>query len=336
MTNDNTSDFSKVTRHLENFALWYHKFGEPLSVLTLEKATLDTRSTSHIRVRMIAAPINPSDLIPITGAYRHTVTPPRIAGYEGVGIVVEAERDAAELSGCRVLPLRGPGTWQTFVDCDPAWAVPVPDNINDELATRSYINPLAAYLMLKKWPVRGKRVLLTGAGSACAALLAQWATDADALEVVGIYRSKERLSSLTQLGVKPIHIESVAVINTAALDTDIVFDAVGGAVGSHILSCMGATGDFVSYGLLSGQPLKVTTNATQAQRFHLRDILEATTPAQWQQWFRELWPLLKRAKLPDVAYFPIESWQEALALFYEPGRLSKPVLKMSSNDSANT
>ncbi|MCM2294253.1 hypothetical protein NAC44_18150 [Allorhizobium sp. BGMRC 0089] len=37
-----------------------------------------------MRVRMLASGINPSDLIPITGAYGHRITPPMMAGYEGV------------------------------------------------------------------------------------------------------------------------------------------------------------------------------------------------------------------------------------------------------------
>ncbi|KIW31472.1 uncharacterized protein PV07_03119 [Cladophialophora immunda] len=312
---------------LNNSALWFRQFGEPLQALTFETAELNRRPMSKLRVRMSAAPINPSDLIPITGSYRHSVTPPRVAGYEGVGTVIEADEEAAELIGRRVLPLRGPGTWQTYVDCDPSWAVPVPDDIDDALAARSYINPLSAYLMLKRWPVKGKRVLLTGAGSACAGLLAQWAYDAGATELVGVYRSPERVASLTRLGVKPISIRSVAE-GHAVEEADVVFDAVGGVIGTSILAGMSPEGDFISYGLLSGEPLQATANGVQARRFHLRDCLETTTPAEWQQWFCELWPLLRRAELPDTTSFPLEAWREALSLFSVPGRLSKPVLTM--------
>lgn len=43
---------------------------------------------SLMRVEMIARPINPSDLIPIRGAYRHRIPLPCIPGYEGVGSVI--------------------------------------------------------------------------------------------------------------------------------------------------------------------------------------------------------------------------------------------------------
>lgn len=143
-------------------ALRYHRFGAPEDCLSLESAPLGLRSENALRVEMRLAPVNPSDLIPITGAYRHRVQPPQVAGYEGIGHVIEAPAAYQHLIGQRVLPLRGGGTWQTHIDADPALAIPVPDDIPDALAARAYINPLAAYLMLKSWPVKDRHVLLTG------------------------------------------------------------------------------------------------------------------------------------------------------------------------------
>jgi NADPH:quinone reductase-like Zn-dependent oxidoreductase len=68
--------------------------------------------------------VNASDLIPITGAYRHRTPLPAVAGYEGVGIVTDAPASFAHLLGKRVLPLRGQGTWQRYVDCPAEYAIP--------------------------------------------------------------------------------------------------------------------------------------------------------------------------------------------------------------------
>lgn len=92
---------------------------------------------------MIAAPINPSDVIPITGAYAHRVQPPRFAGYEGLGQVVATSSTSPFRLGQRVLPLRGDGTWQQRLNCNGQWLVPVPEDIADDIALRGYINPLA-------------------------------------------------------------------------------------------------------------------------------------------------------------------------------------------------
>ncbi|WP_050747753.1 hypothetical protein [Sodalis glossinidius] len=68
-----------------NRALWYHRFGQPEAVLSLESTPLVPPTAGQVQVKMIAAPINPSDVIPITGAYAHWVSPPRVAGYEALG-----------------------------------------------------------------------------------------------------------------------------------------------------------------------------------------------------------------------------------------------------------
>ncbi|MCP5634948.1 alcohol dehydrogenase, partial [Klebsiella pneumoniae] len=69
------------------------------------------------------------------------------------------------------------------------YAVPVPDDVDSLLAARAYINPLAAQMMLDRYPPVGKTVLLTAAGSDCAVLLGQWARQAGAEAVYGIHRS---------------------------------------------------------------------------------------------------------------------------------------------------
>jgi NADPH:quinone reductase-like Zn-dependent oxidoreductase len=150
------------------------------------------------------SPVNASDIIPITGAYRHRTPLPTVAGYEGVGVVIDAPEEAVHLLGKRVLPLRGQGTWQRYVDCPLRMAIPVPDDIHSHLAARAYINPLAAQLMLTHYPSAGKRVLLTAAGSDCAILLGQWARRLGAETVYGIHRSAIHADRLAALGIIPI------------------------------------------------------------------------------------------------------------------------------------
>lgn len=65
---------------MENLALWYRRFGEPETVLQSETAPLGALAPGHLRVRMLFSPVNASDLIPITGAYRHRTPLPAVAG----------------------------------------------------------------------------------------------------------------------------------------------------------------------------------------------------------------------------------------------------------------
>jgi len=314
---------------MQHQALWFRRFGPPAQALELEAGELGPRPPGRVRVRMRLAPVNPSDLVPITGAYSHRVQPPLVAGYEGLGVVTEADAADARLLGRRVLPLRGQGTWQTELDCDPAWLVPVPEAIDDGLACRAYINPLAALRMLRRWPVRGRRVLLTAGGSTCAALLAQWALADGAAEVVAIHRAPGHEAGLRALGASTLPIGDLEAVAAAAARAEVIFEAVGGGLAELILSHAPAAADFVSYGLLSGAAFRTPPTGPRPQRFHLRDELSGIAPETWQGWFAELWPRLAASRLPPLEPFALGRWREALELFQRSGRTAKPALLLS-------
>ncbi len=114
-----------------NDAIVYDRYGPPSAVLTLKRLPLAPLAGGRVRIRMRFAPVNPSDLIPVTGAYRHRTRLPAVAGYEGLGEVVAAPYGSRLAAGQRVLPLRGGGTWQRFIDLDETWLVPVPPAVDD-------------------------------------------------------------------------------------------------------------------------------------------------------------------------------------------------------------
>ncbi|WP_342320607.1 zinc-dependent alcohol dehydrogenase family protein [Kosakonia sp. BYX6] len=312
-----------------NTAVVFRSFGEPQETLQLETRELTALAPGNIRVKMRLAPMNASDVIPVSGAYSHRITLPAVAGYEGMGIVSETTPDAAHLLGQRVLPLRGQGTWQQYVDCPAELAIRVPDDIDDALAARAYINPLAAHLMLQLYPARGKHVLVTAAGSDCAGYLAQWARLNGAKSVTGIYRSGIHAQRLAEMGVIPLAQTDTAAIEKATAKADIVYDATGGALAQLLLQTLPRSGLFISYGLLSGQPFDIQQRLPRVHWFHIRNYLDAMPAAAWQQAFLDIWEQLRRSRCSEVALFGLAHWAEALALYHTPGRIVKPVLSMA-------
>jgi NADPH:quinone reductase-like Zn-dependent oxidoreductase len=305
---------------MNNIALRYHRFGEPESVLMRETIALAPLSAGALRVEMCFAPVNASDLIPVTGAYRHRTPLPAVAGYEGVGTVIDGP---APLLGKRVLPLRGQGTWQRWVDCPAELAIQVPDEVDSALAARAYINPLAAQMLLKRYPVRGKCVLLTAAGSDCAILLGQWALREGAKVVYGIHRSPVHADRLAAMGITPVSQHDLPAITAMSACAEIVFDATGGELAEAILRAMPESGLFVCYGLLSGKPF---TQLPQVRWFHMRNELASLSVEAWQDAFRALWPRLQASQCSESRLFPFEAWRDALAWYREPGRVSKPLI----------
>lgn len=312
----------------DNLALVYRQFGDPLSVLALESSSLLPCAPDKLRVAMQFSPINASDLIPITGAYRHRVQPPLIAGYEGVGKVITAPPAFAHLLGQRVLPLRSDGTWQRYIDCDPLLAIPVPADMSSTLAARAYINPLAALLMLKQWSPKNKRVLITAGGSACALLLAQWARKMGAHGVMAIHRAPMHAKRLQALGIDTLLETQRDAVTAAAQKCDLVFDAVGGEIGQLLWQSLPLEAQFVAYGVLSGKPVQVTAARPALHWFHVRHSLAGIAHQDWQQGFAELWPLLRSSECGEVEIFPLAQWQDAIHYYQQSGRDRKPLLEL--------
>lgn len=309
-----------------NTALVYKNFGDPQTMLHLAKEETGLLAAGDLRVEMLLAPVNASDLIPVTGAYSHRISLPAVAGYEGVGRVIDAPPAFAHLQGKRVLPLRGAGTWQRYVDSPAALAVPVPDDIDDALAARAYINPLAALLMLTHYPCRDKAVIVTAAGSECAKYLGRWAWQQGATSVTGIYRSAIHAQALAQAGITPISDKDIAAVKACAGRSGIVYDAVGGQLADTLLDAMPERARFVSYGLLSGQPFHLSRSRPETRWFHIRNVLGSLSVADWQQAFSALWPLLRQHPVSDARLFALQQWRQALAFYQTPGRCQKPLL----------
>ena len=147
--------------------------------------------------------------------------------------------------------------------------------------------------------------------------------------MIGVHRSPEHAAPLRRIGVIPIRQDECGRVVSGA---DLIFDAVGGPLADHLLRSMDPRAEFISYGLLSGQPFARTPTHVRVQRFHLRDRLAVASSSEWQGWFRELWPHIQSAILPSISPFPLSDWAEGLSFFDKTGRRSKPILTMSARD----
>lgn len=313
---------------MANRALVYRRFGQPEEVLHLEAGEKGELAADAIRVTMRYAPVNASDLIPITGAYQHRITLPQVAGYEGMGVVTDAPAAYRHLMGRRVLALRGEGTLQSRVDIPAALAIPVPDNIDDKLAARGYINPFAAKLMLEHFSPAGKDILITAAGSECAMLLGQWALRAGARSVTGIHRSPVHALKLEQYGITPVQENESEAIGYYAARAGVVYDATGGRLAEKLLALMPLTALFISYGLLSGEVFRAKHPLPKIHWFHVRHYLAAAGIHGWQQIFKDLWPLLAESYTHDARIFTLDEWKAAIEAYRTAGRTAKPLVKL--------
>lgn len=158
-------------------ALIYENFGEPSRVLRMQYVSPPPLKAGEVLVKMRQSSINPSDLIPIRGAYKSRIKLPCVPGYEGFGYVVKHGQGVSYPPiGSRVLALRSEGTWQDYVATSAEDAIIVPDAINDDTAAQLYINPMTAWLMIKeKLKLKpGDTLAVNAAGSAFGNVIAKF------------------------------------------------------------------------------------------------------------------------------------------------------------------
>lgn len=287
----------------------FYEFGSPKDVLKVEYKVLEPPKDNEILVRMLARPINPSDLLPIRGAYSHRISLPNIPGYEGVGIVEDVGSLVSHhLIGKRVLPLRGEGTWQEFVKTSAEFAVSIPDSINDITASQMYINPITALVTCTEvLKLRPNDVLLVNAcGSSIGHIFTQL-SKVLGFRLIAVTRNNKYTEDLLHLGASyvidtskvPLYKTVMELTNGTGADAAI--DSVGGSSGNELAFCLHPNGNFLTIGLLSGVQVSwadiINKAKVTANIFHLRNWNKNVSADKWQEIFNQLITLINDKKL---------------------------------------
>lgn len=286
-----------------------NEFGNPKDVLQLAQKPMVTLASQELYVRMLACPINPSDLIPLRGSYAHRVRLPITPGYEGVGIV-EAVGDgvSSQLIGQHVLPLRGEGTWQEMVKVHVDYTVPVPNDMAIITASQLYINPLTAWVVctevLSLKPHH--TVAINACGSSLGRIFAQLA-HIIGFTLIAIVRNERHTNELLAFGATHVinatteNIHETIMALTHHQGVEAAIDSIGGETGTNLAFSVKAKGDFITLGLLSGQQVNwariandTTVNTTV---FHLRHWNRQTSVAKWQATFQIVIALVESGKI---------------------------------------
>ena len=110
-------------------AEYQHRGKVPQDVIEAVKLELPPLAAGQALVKVLAAPINPSDVLTLTGEYGMLPPLPAIGGNEGVGRVEQLGEGVKHLKvGQTVLLPVGCGTWRTQLDLPAKTLVPLSAN----------------------------------------------------------------------------------------------------------------------------------------------------------------------------------------------------------------
>jgi NADPH:quinone reductase len=323
-------------------------WGNPEQVLQVRDVPPPAQpQRGEVRVRMLASPINPSDLMMVRGTYGRQPRLPCVPGFEGVGIV-EA---GSGLLARRVLNKRvavlnsSSGNWQEQVVIPARQAVPVPNDLSDEQAASYFVNPASALAMTRhvlKVPA-GAWLLQTAAGSQLGRMVIRLG-QLYGFKTLNVVRRPEQAEELRQLGgtaVIATNAESLIERVRQLTNGDGVLyaiDAVGGETGTQVISTLGRGGRLLVYGTLAGEPITIDPRVLlvgqkRVEGFWLSEWVRDQGILTMLLLFRKIGKLMREGILATEVgmAFKLDDIQAAVRHAAQPGRQGKTLLRIHSH-----
>lgn len=329
-------------------AVVIERWGDPEQVLQIRDVREPEPAKGEVRVRMIASPINPSDLLMIRGTYGRQPSLPATPGFEGVG-VVEAGSGlmARRVMGRRVAVVNnsGSGNWQEKVVIPAHQAIPVPSALSDEQAATFFVNPASALLMTR-YVLRVPRdawLLQTAAGSALGRMVIRLG-QRYGFRTLNVVRRREQAEELLRQGATAAIAtnddnlyERVQALTSGA-GVPCAIDAVGGSTGTEVIRCLGRNGRLLVYGTLAGEPISIDSRVLlvgqkKVEGFWLSEWMRDHGLLKKFLLLRRVGKLVREGVLgSDVgASFPLEQVHEAVRQAAQAGRSGKVLLRMGAS-----
>jgi trans-2-enoyl-CoA reductase len=320
-------------------AVRFSTFGHPLKVVEVVEEPDAALKPGEARLEVLASPINPSDLLTLTGQYGQLPKLPATPGNEGVGRVVEVKDSTAVRVGDVVFLPLGAGTWRTHLTAPAEALTPVPPGTDVLQASMMFVNPPTADIMLRQFVTLqpGDWVLQNAANSAVGRYVISLAKLAG-YKTVNVVRREELAAELTALGADAVLVDSDNLPErvrevTGGAKVRLAFDAVAGDSTMRLGDSLATGGVVVNYGAMSGKAPKLSTAATIFKDITLRGFwlvlwMKRTPREEQRALFTRLAGMIANGTLKTAVEgtFALDDIKDALARAMEGGRGGKVLL----------
>jgi len=280
----------------------------PQDVIEAVEFQLPPLAAGQARVKVLAAPINPSDLLTLTGEYGMLPPLPAVGGNEGVGRVEELGAGVSQLKvGQTVLLPVGCGTWTSHLNAEASKLIPLPDADPLQLAMLT-VNPPTASLLLSEFVdlQPGEWVIQNAANSGVGGYLVQLAK-LRGLKTVNVVRRESAVEPVKAEGGDLVLVDGPDLPKrvreaTGGAAIRLGIDAVGGHATDHLAGCIGEGGVLVNYGMMSREPCQLSPASfvfrdVTLRGFWLAKWFRQASPQQQMELFGELTQLIASGKL---------------------------------------
>jgi NADPH:quinone reductase-like Zn-dependent oxidoreductase len=312
-------------------------FGVPHEVAAcVDVPDVGAPGPEEVVIEVLAFPINPADLLTITGNYAVRPQLPATLGAECVGRIAAVGADVRDLAvGDPVINL-GRDNWCQRRKVPAAQALKVPPDADPLQLAMLKVNPATALLMLRNYvDLRpGEWVIQDAANSGVGTNLIRLAA-ADGIRTVNVVRRESLIEPLRAIGADVVVVDGADLAARVRQATGggairLAIDAIGGDIVLRLADCLAEGGTVVNYGLLSGQPCQLGAHHTifrgiTLTGFWLQKSLTAMARPDLEQLYGDLARRIAEGglRVEIEATYPIEEIKAALAHAGRAGRGGK-------------
>jgi NADPH2:quinone reductase len=316
-------------------------FGKPAEVLKLADSPIPNPGPGEVRIKTTLSSIHNHDLVTVAGNYGYKPDLPAIGGSEATGTIDALGEGVTGLQpGQRVAVSGVRGAWAEYFVAPAASAVPLPAAISDETAAQLIAMPLSALVLLEFIGVKEGQWLIQNAANGAVAKVLSMIAKTRGIHVVNLVRGAKGVQELEALGISNAVATSDAgwrdkvraLVGDASISAAV--DGVGGEAAGDLLGLLGEGGVFVSFGAMSGEPLKVSAGdlifkQAVVKGFWLAKIMKTTPRETIGKWIGELLKLVAEGKveLQVGGIFDLADIAAAVTASGEPGRAGKILLR---------
>ena len=245
----------------------YSEFGDPSKVLKIQEVARVSLEDGQARADVLRAPINPSDLIQVSGNYGVRPPLPAVAGNEGIGRITEVRGEARGLKvGQLVLLPVGQGTWQSEVVAHAGAFTQMPEGDVDQLSMLM-VNPATAQLLLTDFVTlsSGDWIIQSAANSAVGTYVVQLAK-AMGIKTVCVVRRESAAQALLDQGADVVLVDGADLMKRVKQATNgakmkLALDAVAGETFGRLGETLEIGGTLVNYGAMSNEAASMQAGA---------------------------------------------------------------------------